>query len=1317
MASRARVLLGLGLSVVGVSLLGAGHALAQSNRGGISGTVRDTTGAVVPGATVIITSLGTNRPVEIVTAADGTYTASSLEPVEYRVSVEMTGFKKALVPRVKVDTATTTTVNLTLEAGGVETEVTVSAEVLINRASGTAGQTITERQIQDVPLNNRSVLDLAVTIPNVMGDVGSEDPAVTSGATVPGFNLSLNGGRPGSTAILADGVNNRGVGLARAIVSFSPETVQEFTVQTSAYSAEFGETGGGVINATTKSGTNRFSGTALWYHRDPATNASPFSLATINRPENNLKTDQVSFTIGGPVRLPRYNGRNKTFFFLAIEPRWRQDFVQQTTLLPTDAMRAGDFSGLSRVRLGWAPSDVVARFGVPVTGDSTIYRQFDLVNGQLRQLPMPASGAYAPFPGNRIPTEMIDPTAVRALDAFLSHAGDYFLNSDGDLVNSVVDRFVEENEVRYQLRLDHQLTQANHLTGRYTRVPSVGQRGFDSDVNGNSADYSFSQQFMISDTHVLSSRMLNDLRVNYTRGTFSNDFTPDFSIKGGRNLATELGLPSLTSGGMPLLQFTDGPNAFGNIGSSGSTNNFNVEERYNIADTLYWTRGAMSWKFGVDYSHERLNVVPFFGASGGRWDFRVIQTSNNRSTSTAAGGNSYASYLLGVPNVVLVRPVLLSYYYRWNNLAAFVQNDWKVRPDLTLNLGLRYSLQLPRTEKNNLQGTYLPELSQEFPLQQPVVLGDGRVITTALVPPFGYAGRGGRSKYLFPIEYLDFEPRVAFAWSPGSHEREFVVRGGYGISHLPLTGNNRLPNPDFGATNNVASTNVGSTGTVDPNFAPRLSSNVPLLGSATPEQALNIPQDGLVYLNSINIPGFALSPDMQVPYFQNWNATVSFAVMRDTVLELGYVGSRGTHLFTPRRNINPRDFAFVEALEGANLNPDNGVADPLGRRDLLGSPVSVSRGALASQYLGFNRLNVLYDSTGTSHREGGYVSVIRRLAQGLSFTANYSYGHVTDNASDASPDTNVLTTGRTDGHVTFGAPLSDDQATSTYDIKHVFNATAIWDLPFGNGRRFLDGTHAPLRWIAGDWTVSGVFRLQGGYPFLPKISDSNRLSADQTHTIRPDLVPGVPLVNPRWDRDCPLGNLCEPYVNPAAFMRPAKGQLGSAPRTLDIRGPMQQYFDLSLQKNFPVGGNRRVQLRVDLINAFNHPNFRTVPNDNGTDLMGLPAEAPITSAEYDAWARFNNRPLSTTADGQALMSRVQNLVIDRRLPSGALPLDFFRVQLPEGFATMNVNQFDVTTLDGYKLYRSRQAYNQGFGQLYVPNTNARYIQIGIRFMF
>ncbi len=272
------------ISILIVVLFCSTVALAQTNKGGISGTIVDQNGASIPNATVTVTNLGTNKTQTASTSSSGAYTFSSLDPVTYQIVVEATGFKKAILEKLKVDTAIIATANFSLETGAVAETVTVSSEAaLINSGSGTTAQTIAERQLRDLPLNNRSVLDLAVTAPNVTGDAGSEDPEVTSGQPVPGFNLNLNGGRSGSTSILADGVNNTGVGIARAVVSFTPETVQEFTVQTSAYSAEFGQTGGGVINATTKSGTNRYNGTALWYHRNPNTNAQPYRIGTTPR--------------------------------------------------------------------------------------------------------------------------------------------------------------------------------------------------------------------------------------------------------------------------------------------------------------------------------------------------------------------------------------------------------------------------------------------------------------------------------------------------------------------------------------------------------------------------------------------------------------------------------------------------------------------------------------------------------------------------------------------------------------------------------------------------------------------------------------------------------------------------------------------------------------------------------------------------------------------------------------------------------------------------------------------------------------------------
>ena len=1360
--------------------------VAQSNQGGISGTVFDPNGAVVPGATVVITDLGTQRTTTLTTTESGTYIARSLEPVNYSVRVEAKGFKKAIIENIKVDTATVATVNVNLETGQVGETVTITSEAnLINTESATTTQTVSERQIRDLPLNNRSVLDLAVTAPNVTGDAGSEDPDVASGQPVPGFNLNVNGGRSGSTSILADGVNNTGVGIARAVVSFTPETVQEFTVQSSAYSAEYGYTGGGIINATTKSGTNDFNGVALWYHRNPVTNARAYTIGNGPRTANNRRYNQVSVTLGGPVYLPRpgeggkmlYDGHNRTFFFFAYEPRWLRDFLDVTTLLPTAAERAGDFRNLVRTSSGLLPADVAARFNQVVVPSANIYQQFQLVNGRLVPIVLvnipnrspTTSYQYCQFGDSRatlvngqpmctpevnalpnaalnvIPSAFLDPTAPKILQYMPPPNSNYFVDGTGLVRNYIVHRFVQQDETRYTLRLDHNITNNNKINFRYTKTPAVGVRGFGSDINGNSAAYSDAKQILVSDNHLFSPTIVNDLRLNYTRGVFSEDFSPEFSIQGGRNLAKELGLPSLTSGGMPLFQISgDGlTNAFADVGSSGSTNNFNVEERYNINDVLYWSKGNMSWKFGVDLNLAKLNVIPFFGASGGRWEFRTTNTSSNRSTTAANGGSNLASMLIGVPNVVQVRPLLLNYDYGWKAGAAFVQNDWRFKPNLTLNLGLRYTLQYPRTEKNNMQGVFRPDLAVSRTLTQAerlaTAVGLGLipatpapppntpvpavVPTTVLIPPFAFSGRGGRSRYLTPIDYMGFEPRVGFAWSPTfkwAEDFSMVVRGGYGISHLALTGNNRLPNPDFGNFTGVSTLANGSTagGTADPTQPVRLSGNAPFISGGSIDSVLGTNADGLVFNNSLGTPGFAINFDGsgKVPYVQNWNMSVQFELFKNYVVEVAYIGNKGTHLYMPLVNINPKDINFVEFLEGQNLSSETTFNDPLGRRNLLNAVVSIQRNSVISPYFGFNNLLRYFDPSANSIRHAAYVDVRRRVSRGFTFTANYTYGKSIDDASDSSPDTRTLTTPTTLGQeVSYGVSRLTDRAISTFDIKHNFTATALVDLPFGRGRQFL--SHAPslVEGVLGGWTISSIARFQGGQPFVPIITDTNRLGGTN-RAIRLDIVPGVPLKNPRYSGACSIGSACEPYINPAAFMRPAKGSLGNAARTLDVRAPMQEYFDFSIQKDFPFpfghDNKRRINFRVDLINAFNHPNFRFNNIGNTPPGFGtVPNEANFTQADINSWNAF-------AAGRSANLTQVNNLIASSRLSTGGLPLDFFRVSIPEGFATTNPNAFDITTLSGLKLYRLRQSYDANFGTLgaftpYLP----RYIQFGLRLFF
>ena len=1317
-------------------------ALAQSNRGGISGTVFDSTGAVVPGATVTITNVATNQEIKVITSEAGTYSVPLLEPVTYNVTVELKGFKTWVKKDVKVDTAIVATVNATLETGELTTQIVVQAETAaVNTESGVAADTITERQIRDIPLVNRSVLDLALTLPNVSGDAGTENPAIVAVTTCPGCNLSLNGGRPMNTLMMADGANNTGVSLARTMVSFSPETVQEFTVQTSTYSAEFGGTGGGIINATTKSGGNQFKGTVLWYNRYPGLAAAPWTMASSNRPMPTLKYNYFSLAAGGPVYIPKiYNGKNRTFWFAAFEPNYRRDHLDQYGLLPNDAMRKGDFSGLVNTTSGWLPQDVVQKFqsiapSAVTASDSTIYQNYNVVSGnQFTLIPAPTGGkTYAPFQGNIIPTSLLDASAQKALK-YIIPASSYYLDSNGRISNVVVPRLLLQNEKRYTIRIDQVINSKHQIFGRYTATPIVKTQLAPVSPTTNGAEYSWARQVMVADTHAFRSTMINELRLNYTRGRFSSTTAPEYDGVTGQNLNTELGLPNITKGGVPLFgglfpgsSLGGGGSTATGFGSGGSTQAEDREERYGITDTFFWQRGRMSWKFGVDLSKAIQNVTPLYAALGGNYSFSSIQT-NSLGTSAGTGGSPFASFLLGVPSGnITLRSTLIPYYYRWNSIAAFAQNDWKIRPNLTLNLGLRYNLELPRTEKYNNQGVFRPDLAQSVTLPSPLTLQNGQVITSTLAPPFVFAGRGGNSKYLTPTQYLNVEPRFGFAWSPGFLENHHVtIRGGYGLSHAPISGMTRLPQPDFGATQPFATTVPSAT--VNPNYVMRLGENPPLITPTTPGQAINAPSNGVVTTNSLyyqsGIGGFAVSPNYHTPYIQNWSLIASWQMNPTTLMEISYVGNKGTHLFMPHENVNPKNVSLLAAQIAANVNTAATINDPLGRLNpATGRVLTVQNGSLGSPYLGFSTLYMWYDSSANSIRHAGYVNVVHRVARGLTFSANYTYSKSMDDASSSGGDKNILTpvNGQVDGQVSFGGTRHNDRSVSTYDMRHVINGTYVYDLPLGRGRALGGNLWKPLDYIVGGWTASGLIRLSGGFPMMATLSDTNLLG-DLTHTIRPDLVPGVPLLNPLWSRSCPTGSGCQPYLNPAAFMRPALGSLGTAPRTFDgVRGPWAQFFDAVIQKSFRIGENRRIQFRADFLNAFNHPVFRVYPNNSGgTDIFNnAPSTAVLSASDYNTWATANGQPLASTTAGTALLNQINAMVNTYRAggtASGALPLDFFRVKLPTNFWGPAAAAYNITTIDGYKLFRLRQQWNTAGGDLYQSGS-PRYIQFGLKIFF
>jgi hypothetical protein len=449
---------------------------------------------------------------------------------------------------------------------------------------------------------------------------------------------------------------------------------------------------------------------------------------------------------------------------------------------------------------------------------------------------------------------------------------------------------------------------------------------------------------------------------------------------------------------------------------------------------------------------------------------------------------------------------------------------------------------------------------------------------------------------------------------------------------------------------------------------------------------------------------------------------VSWAATPTTTVEVAYTGSMGIHLFMGQEDLNPKNSGLLSAQIAANVSTTATIADPLGRKNpFTGATMTVQNGTLGSPYLGFSTLYNWFDASGNSIRHAGYINVVHRMATGLTFNANYTYSKSIDDASSAGGDKNILTpvNGQVGGQVVFGGTRALDRSVSTYDQRHVLHGSAIYDLPFGKGRPMLNNMWKPLDFVFGGWTTTGLVRLNSGFPYVVYLSDTNQLG-DLTHSARPDMVAGAPLVNPLFNMNCPTGAGCQPYVNPSAFERPALGALGNAPRTLDgARGPWQDYFDFSIQKSFRLGesGKRRLQFRVDALNLFNHPVFAVYPNNaGGADFMGAPSTAALSTASYTSWATANGQPAYGTTAGTSLYNQITAMVNAQKNAAGVLPANFFTTPLPANFYGTQPNQYDITTLQGYKNYQLRTAYSTSFGTLY-NNGTPRYVQFGVKLFF
>jgi len=762
--------------------LSAPGARAQAVSGTILGSVNDANGAVVSGAQITLTNAQTGLTRVVTSDAGGEYVAPSLPPGAYNISVEMAGFKKLSLSNVQLSVDQKARVDLKLEVGATTESVNVEGSAaLIQTESSDLSGTINESQIKNLPLNGRDFVVLTRTLPGVQrGIPGANIDGAGSLAWRASASFAANGMRTRDNNFLLDGVDNNETWLNSVVIFPSIDALEEFKVQTSTYSAEFGRSSGGVVNIQIKSGQNAFHGSVFEFLRNDHLDANDFFNNKNGRAKPPFKQNQFGATAGGRIR------RDKTFYFGDYQGGRIRDSKTYLSTVPTVKMREGDFSELTRVIYN------------PLTNQ--------------------------PFSGNIIPAAQFDPAAKAIIDQLYplpNVAGAKAAN--GQTINNFLyNPVLAREDDQFDAKIDNYFTSNNHFFGRYSFERT--HRFLPASLPHGDAGFTFgagnglvrAQSLALNDTHTISPRWLNEFRFGFSRIGFKVT-----SIDAGANLAQKVGIPgvNIADTATAMSQITFAPaQEIRHLGANGNQPLLTFLDTFQWFDNVTHTRGAHTIKMGASLTRRRRNIFNV-DTINGTFNFQSAITSNCGGVTGACTinpntGFSFATFLLGYPTTITRGLQLGVTGERRPEYAAYVQDDWRVNSKLTVNLGLRYDLFMPYVEVNNRQSNF-DTSTGKF-----VVASDDAVINGIKV---------GRALQTTPKR--DFAPRFGFAYDVFGAGKT-VVRGGYGIFwNNPLTGtsSSKPSNPPFLLSNALSTTllptlklsnGVPAPPSVNPNAAP-----------------------------------------------------------------------------------------------------------------------------------------------------------------------------------------------------------------------------------------------------------------------------------------------------------------------------------------------------------------------------------------------------------------------------------------------------------------------------------------------------------------
>lgn len=1227
--TRSMHLLGSGLRALSVLLtllvmllVSAAPAVGQLDAGVIAGTILDPTGKVVPEAKVTVREESTGTSYTTASSSTGYYVFPSVRPGSYDVTVTAAGFKTAAHNGVTVAIGAHSAQDITLAVGSRTETVTVSSGTqTLDAESSDIGTSIQPLQVEDLPLTVqgfRSLETLIALSPGVVsfGEASSTDP------------IKINGGQEEGTDFLIDGIttNRQQNGSGSfGILSPSVDAVSEFHITLSGLPAELGRTTGGIANYNTKGGTNDYHGSIYDFYKNNVLDANSWfnngyialqgntaaAKAQYKRPED-TKND-YGFNVGGPVRIPHlYDGKNKTFFFFNWE-QWRQNYGGPIeSLLPTPAELGSDgqyfdfSSTLGTTPLGKSPCG------------ETVYPG-EIFDPLFENTSVPCR--TTPFPGNKIPISRMSTTAKTMVNTYLmplaqqevggSSTYNYVQRSTGTVTNTA-----------YSFRIDQNLGQKNKMWGFWS-----SRENTDSGGNSNlpvpiqtccGTVNQLGKIVRAGWDWIVTPTLVNSLTVG---GNRSNNINKSKASLMGTNWDQKLGIANGFSNDFPVFEFYG--NTFGGMGQQEDSSDIdNVVALNNI---LNWQHGAHSMKFGGELQYHQYSWVSKIGGTcsgnAGCMQFWDNQTASDEDF-WGQDGNSFAAFLIGESGLMsnlndLHAPRWITHYG-----AIFFQDDWKVKPNLTLNLGMRWSYDTPRHEAAGDTSIWNPTLADAA-----TTGGDFPQALGALVFAGKGAGRNGSKNETWGTVYKkDFEPRVGFSWQPDFLARKDVIHGSGGLYYGPLV------YADYGQGTAQGFTVQGNLFTADPLDGPPLDAGLAPLPT-TPN------------LNPNQLDGTSTGADYVAPsngrpgMVETWTLEVEHQLNPNLFLSVGYLGMHATHLHAMLNFMNDMPDKYMALGDWLNWwayyppNAQGGFGvnsiEPYANFSCPAGPPTctwpvnepISQALRPFPQIGYINSDSYLQNMGQSTYNALEMKLEQRFHNGLTVLASYTFSKTLTDADVIQPYWSTLQNG---GAVQDPENLRGEKAVSSEDAPNNFVLSYVYQLPIGQGKKFLGEASRPVNAIVSGWSISGIQRYVSGQPMsifgatgIPGKNSSVRFNRVAGQPVKNAAYKNPLLFNPTTNATaCATG-----YFNCAAFYDPnlfqnrdpngvgASGEgnpwrFGNMPRnSADIRSFAYLNEDFGISKAIPLTEKVKMELRWEAFDAFNRHMFtRPVSNLSSSNL-------------------------------------------------------------------------------------------------------------------